>query len=114
MMVTNTWFKQPKRRRYTWKMIGDSRRFKIDYILVKHRYRNSVKVASSYPGVDADSDHTLVTKLKRIRRRKINRKMGFRKIKTNEEQYRNEIEEAIHENEQKDINDRNKTEEQSM
>src|SRR6218665_1769165 len=113
MMVTDTWFKQPKRRSYTWKMPGDRRRYQIDYILVKHRYRNSVKVACSYPGADADSDHNLVAmrisaKLKRIRRGKINRKWDLEKLKTNEEQYRNEIEEAIHKNKQKD---RNETEE---
>src|SRR6218665_454604 len=99
-------------------MPGDRRRYQIDCILVKHRYRNSVKVACSYPGADADSDHNLVAmrisaKLKRIRREKINRKWDLEKLKTNEEQYRNEIKEAIHKNEQKDINDRNETEETS-
>src|SRR6218665_2501200 len=77
-----------------------------------------LKVACSYPGADADSDHNLVAmrisaKLKRIRRGKINRKWDLEKLKTNEEQYRNEIEEAIHKSEQKDINDRNETEETS-
>ena len=41
MMVTNTWFQQEKRRRYTWKNPGARKRFQIDYILVKQRYRNS-------------------------------------------------------------------------
>jgi len=97
-------------------MPEDRRRYQIDYILVKHRYRNSVKLACSYPGAYADSDHNLVAmrisaKLKRIRREKNNRKWDLEKIKTNEEQYRNEIEEAIQKNEQKDINDRIETEE---
>lgn len=43
-----------KRRRYTWRKPGDTRRFQLDYILVRQRYRNSVR------RVGADSDHTLV------------------------------------------------------
>ena len=58
-------------------------------------------MACSYPGADADSDHSLVAMrisatLKRIRRGKINRKWDLEKLKTNEEHYKNEIEEAIH------------------
>ena len=60
MVVTNTWFKQHKRRRYTWKMPGDIGRYQLDYILVKQRYRNSVKSSRSFPGCDIDSDHNLV------------------------------------------------------
>src|SRR6218665_3269806 len=97
-------------------MPGDIRRYQIDYILVKHRYRNSVKVACSYPSADADSDHNLVAmkisvKLKRIRKGKINKKWDLEKLKTSEEQFRNEIEEAIQENDQKDINDKSGMEE---
>ena len=43
LMITNTWFQNHKRRRYTWKMPGDIGRFQIDNILVKQRYRNAVK-----------------------------------------------------------------------
>jgi endonuclease/exonuclease/phosphatase family metal-dependent hydrolase len=60
MVVTNTWFNQHKRRRYTWKRPGDTGRYQLDYILVRQRYRNSVKNARSYPGADIDSDHNLV------------------------------------------------------
>jgi len=42
MFVTNTWFQQERRRRYTWKMPGDTGRYQIDYILVRQCYRNSV------------------------------------------------------------------------
>src|SRR6476619_4000998 len=56
----------------------ESRRHKkiqINYILVRQRYRNSVKSSCSYPGADVDSDHNLVAmrlklKLKKIPRRK--------------------------------------------
>jgi len=43
LIVTNTWFRKSKRRLYTWKAPGDRSRHQLDYILVKHRFRNSVK-----------------------------------------------------------------------
>ena len=55
-----------------WKMPGDIGRYQLDYILVKQRYRNSVKSSRSFPGCDIDSDHNLVmmkaeVRLKRVR-----------------------------------------------
>ncbi|PNF37355.1 hypothetical protein B7P43_G17906 [Cryptotermes secundus] len=66
LIVTNTWFKKPKRRIYTWKAPGDWKRHQLDYILVKHRFRNSVKDVK-----DINSDHNLLvgkfqTRLKKI------------------------------------------------
>ena len=52
LMITYTWFKQPRRRRYTWKQPGDMKRYQIDYLMVRQRYRNSVINAKSYPGAD--------------------------------------------------------------
>ena len=71
LVITNTWHRHEKRRRYTWKKPGDTGRYQLDYILVKQRYRNSVKNARAYPGADVDTDHNLVMakielKLKRI------------------------------------------------
>ncbi|PNF33673.1 hypothetical protein B7P43_G12347 [Cryptotermes secundus] len=71
LIVTNTWFKKPKRRIYTWKAPRDWRRHQLDYILVKHRFRNSVKDVKTLPGADIDSDHNLLvakfqTRLKEI------------------------------------------------
>jgi exonuclease III len=43
LTVTNTWFRKPKRRLYTWKAPGGRSGYQLDYILVKHRFRNSVK-----------------------------------------------------------------------
>ena len=43
LIVTNTWFKKPKRRLYTWKAPGDWSRHQLDYILVKYPFRKSVK-----------------------------------------------------------------------
>ena len=71
LIVTNTWFRKPKRRLYTWKAPGDRSRHQLDYILVKHRFRNSVKDVQTMPGADIDSDHNLLvakicTRLKKI------------------------------------------------
>ncbi|PNF20185.1 hypothetical protein B7P43_G16811 [Cryptotermes secundus] len=60
LIVTNTWFKKPKIRLYTWKAPGDWRRHQPDYILVKHRFRNSVKNVKTLPGADIDSDDNLL------------------------------------------------------
>ena len=60
MVVTNTWFEQEKRRRYTWRNPGGKSRSQIDYILVRQRYQNNVESRQSYPGADADSNHNLV------------------------------------------------------
>ena len=43
----------------------------MDYILVKHRFRNSVKYVQTLPGANIDSDHKLLvakicTRLKKI------------------------------------------------
>ena len=71
LMVSNTWFEQPKRIIYTWKKPGYTGRYQIDYILVKQRFRNGVKSANSLPGADCNSDHNMVVmrmavKLKRM------------------------------------------------
>ena len=39
MVITNTWFEQEKRRRYTWKKPGDNGRYQIDYIMVSRGTR---------------------------------------------------------------------------
>jgi hypothetical protein len=60
-----------KRRLYTWKAPGDRNRYQLDYVLVKQRFRNSVKDVQIMPGADIDSDHNLLvamicTRLKKI------------------------------------------------
>jgi hypothetical protein len=78
LIVTNTGFKKPKRRLYTWKAPGDCSRHQPDYILVKHRFRNSVKDVQTLPGADIDSDHNLLVAKFRTRLKKI---MRFQKSK---------------------------------
>ncbi|XP_023242378.1 craniofacial development protein 2-like, partial [Centruroides sculpturatus] len=61
MVITNTWFKLPKRRLYTWKSPADNNhspiRNHIDYILVNKRHRNCITRVTTFPGADIGSDH---------------------------------------------------------
>jgi hypothetical protein len=71
LIVTNAWFRKPMRRLYIWKAPGDRSRHQLGYILVKHRFRNSVKDVRTLSGADIDSDHNLhvakiCTSLKKI------------------------------------------------
>jgi len=85
LVVTNTWYRHERRRRYTWKKPGDTGRYQLDYILIKHRYRNSVKNSRAYPGADVDSDHNLVMakielKLKKITKSVIKKKWCIKEL----------------------------------
>ncbi|KAI5738445.1 hypothetical protein M8J77_007179 [Diaphorina citri] len=89
LWISNTWFQQHKRRLYTWRNPGDSRRFQIDYILTNQRYKNSIVKVRTYPGADIFSDHNLLvaevrTKLKRMQRRNKVKKWDTSKLKTSE------------------------------
>jgi len=64
-------FQEAKRRLFICKAPGNWSRHQLDYIFVKHRFRNSVKDVQTLPGVDTDSDHNLLvvkvcTSLKKI------------------------------------------------
>uniref|UniRef100_A0A8D8Y198 Craniofacial development protein 2 n=1 Tax=Cacopsylla melanoneura TaxID=428564 RepID=A0A8D8Y198_9HEMI len=78
LIISNTYFKVPLRRRYTWKAPGDKRRYQIDYILVKRRFRNQVKSSHTYPGYDIDSDHNLLVAKCDIKLRKLHLKTKSR------------------------------------
>ena len=73
LIVTNTLFQQHPRRLYTWVSPDGKTRNQIDFILIRRRWRSSVKVARTYPGADCGSDHQLLvaeirTKLKSVKR----------------------------------------------
>jgi len=116
MVVANTLFSQPKRRRYTWIKPGDTGRYQIDYILVRSRYRNSVKNCHSYPGADVYTDHILVamkcrTKLKKVQGRKKIRKWDLERLSGPDcEQFQEEITIDVKDhtrgNQQPSVNDR--------
>ena len=55
----------------------------LDYIMVKHRFRNSVKNACSLPGADVDSDHNPVMMKVRLRLKRL--KTVQRQLKWNAE-----------------------------
>lgn len=82
-------------------MPGDISRYQLDYILVRSRYKNSVKNSCAYPGADADTDHNLVAmtmklKLKYIKKRKqIQRRWNRDNIKDRGDEMAAEIEERL-------------------
>ena len=92
LVVTNTWFKRHKRRLYTWKKPGDGQRYQIDYILIKQRFRNSVKNAGTLNGADINSDHNLVVADISTRMKIIRRKTNI-KVKWNLEKFRGNTDE---------------------
>lgn len=76
LMITNTWFKHSSRKLYTWKSPGDVRRNQIDYIIIRNRFRNSVKQVKTYPGADIDSDHNPVVCKIQIKLKSLKVKQG--------------------------------------
>ena len=60
LVVMNTWFKKRKTKLYTWESPEDRKRYQIDYILVKQRFRNSIGDVKTLPGADIDSDQRLL------------------------------------------------------
>ncbi|GFN90825.1 craniofacial development protein 2-like protein [Plakobranchus ocellatus] len=48
IIVGNTWFQQPPRRKWTWKSPGDETRNQIDYMMISKRYRNALLLAKTY------------------------------------------------------------------
>ena len=101
LCIANTWFKNHPRRLYTWKAPGDIARYQIDFILANQRFKNSIKVAKTYPGADANSDHNLLvidvrTRLKHVKRRMLIRKWNVIKLKNGSENaYTKNVEEKL-------------------
>ena len=70
-IITNTWFKQHPRRKWTWKSPGGQFRSQIDYIAIGKRFRNAVQYSKTYPGAECASDHNPVVCKLAIRLRKL-------------------------------------------
>ncbi len=88
LVIANTWFKNHPRRLWTWRSPGDRARNQIDYIMVPHRFRNSVVSSKAFPGADCGSDHVPViseirVKLKKLKQSKQNPKLQVHLLKTN-------------------------------
>ena len=60
LVVTNTWFANHPRRRWTWTSPGDRVRNQIDYILVQQRFRNSIQYSEAMTSAYCNSDHNPV------------------------------------------------------
>ncbi len=109
LVVTNTWFKQEKRRRYTWKAPNEER-YQLDYIMVRERFRNCVKNSHAYPGADADTDHNLVMikcriQLKFIKKKKSkSRRWNLEKLKTAKIEFQDKVDEKIRQKDHKELN----------
>jgi hypothetical protein len=69
--IANTWFEHPSRRKYTWRSPGDICRNQIDFIMIKNRFRNSIKQCKTYPGADIGSDHNPVVAKIQIKLKKV-------------------------------------------
>jgi len=74
LLVPNTMFGVPKRRRYTWAVSGNTKRYQIDYILTKSRFKKQITTNYSLPGAEIDSDYNLVMVKYRIIRKRITRR----------------------------------------
>ena len=74
MTITNTWFTQPNRRKYTWISPDGKTRNQIDYVMINTRLRNSVKQTKTYPGAGIRSDHNLVVATVKINVKSIKKK----------------------------------------
>ena len=60
LVIANTFFRQHKRRLYTWTSQDGQHRNQIDYILCSQRWRSSIQLAKTRPGADYGSDHELL------------------------------------------------------
>ena len=57
ILITNTRFQKMNNRRYAWTQPVDSKLLPKNFIVVRERYRNSIKDLRRYPGADANIDH---------------------------------------------------------
>ena len=74
LAVTNTLFQQPKRRFYTWTTPNGEHRNQIDFILMKQKWRTSVKKAEMLPGANCGTDHEMLSimlKLKMVKMKRV-------------------------------------------
>ena len=60
LTITNTWFRLPNRRKYTWISPDGKTKNQIHYIMINTRFRNSDKQTKTYPGANIGSDHNPV------------------------------------------------------
>ena len=71
MVITNTLFKQHRRRFYTWTSPDGNTRNQIDYFCIHERWKTSVVNTKTLPGADCGSDHELLVMSMRLKINKI-------------------------------------------
>lgn len=105
MVITNTMFRLPKRRLYTWTAPGNTKehliRNQIDFMLVNKRYRNSITSIKTYPGADINSDHNPLVANFKVRMKKIKHNTTTSSMDTKllkDENIRNEVRNSIQTN----------------
>ena len=69
--LANILFQQHKRRLYTWTSPDGQHRNHKDYILCSQRWRSSIWLAKTRPGVDFSSDHELLIAKFRLKLKKV-------------------------------------------
>lgn len=94
MLITNTTFKLPKRRLFTYTAPGNIIngkviRNQIDYILIRKRFCNATKSVKTYPGADFSSEHNPVIAVVKVKLKKVQRKthkniLDMNKLKSSE------------------------------
>ena len=75
LYVANTFGHHKAPRRWTWRSPNGHHHHKIDYILVRKRFRSQVNIARtrSFPGADIGSDHDLLMMTFRLRLKRISK-----------------------------------------
>jgi exonuclease III len=87
LSISNTMFENHPRRLSTWTSPDKRYHNQIDYILVRRRWRSSIKNVRARPGADCDSDHkllwgSLAVKLKTLKKENKPVRITVRNTKT--------------------------------
>lgn len=98
LFVANSNFKHHIRRMYTWQSPDGHSRNQIDYILIKSRWRTSVRDAKTYPGMDCGSDHNALVAEVCLRLKRPTRNAGSpnKWYLGRNETYKTKVVEAVH------------------
>jgi hypothetical protein len=85
MKIMNTFFKQPKRRLYTWTSPDGVSRNQIDYIIIQNRWRSTIHATHTLPGADCGTDHEILVaglrlKLKKLKKEAVPARYDMEKI----------------------------------
>ena len=91
LLITNTVFRLPTRRKPSWMHPRSKHRHLIDYVIVQRKDRQGVRVTKTMCGADCWTDHRLVVsklnlRIQPVRRpqgKKVSKKLDVSKLKQN-------------------------------